>query len=420
MIQSAQFCEELYRLAEAHNGENVKIELNGVPIILIQRYEDADYVLRLHATNYRKNMAWFRQILGASRFSEDGEAWEIRRDLTQYHFTKFDREHAFMLSREYAEQALGKLVADSAAGRDVLDDTILREMTAGVLVHNFFNAPLEKLQIDLAAMTSLMEYGSEYSFVPEGRTNDLYRQRLSSLPPIRRRVMNSLKIFRSDEMPPSPLLDSLRDADRNLGIILEHELMSFLAAGTETSAATMTWICHLLAQNSEQQEKLREVSTEFWNSSDVSWSSLSKIKPLLNFVSEALRLYPTTPIVARMAVEPDKIGDFDIASNQNILLSFIGIQHDRRFRDNPWKVQETDTEVFTTGSGQNTAFSLGGRVCGGKSFAILELITFLSVFVSRGVFESTSDEAPRFFWKSQLLREGGQRVRVSYSHKCPA
>lgn len=414
MKQSAAFCEELYNLAKTRNGENIKIELNGVSVLVIQRYEDADYILRTHAKNYRKNMGWFRQVMGYSRFSEEGDAWRIRRDLSQAYFSKFDRENSFQLSAQYAENAMSSLITASCNGSLTLDETVLREMTAGVLVHNFFDVPIAELNIDLSALTELMEYGSEYSFVPEGRTNDMYRKRLATLPEIRRRVLDSLKVFRSEQMPASPLLNSLLEADKNLGVILEHELIGFLAAGTEASAATVSWMCHLLATHPDKQTSLRKDAMAFWLGNDHSWKALSTVKSLAYFVSEALRLYPTTPIIARLAENSDKIGNFDIDKDQNILISFIGIQHDQRFRNDPWKIQEEEADILAIGSGINTAFSIGTRVCGGKHFALLELITFLSVFLREGSLEMTSDEEPNFYWKTQLLRDGGQRVRVRH------
>jgi cytochrome P450 len=52
------------------------------------------------------------------------------------------------------------------------------------------------------------------------------------------------------------------------------------------------------------------------------------------------------------------------------------------------------------------------EACGGKQFALVELMAVLSVFLANARFEPTSDAPVRFFWKSQMLREGGQRVRV--------
>jgi cytochrome P450 len=137
---------------------------------------------------------------------------------------------------------------------------------------------------------------------------------------------------------------------------------------------------------------------------------LSGIEPLSAFISEALRLYPSTPIVARFAVDADSVDGDAIEAGLNVMVSFIGVQHDRRFRADPWAVAlET---AHAPAAGASTAFGHGPRSCEGKHFALFELMIFLSIFLARARFELTSDEPPTFRWKSQMLREGGQPLRL--------
>lgn len=414
MNQSSSICAYLYDLAKSRNGENVTVQLNDVDVFIVQRLEEADRVLRLNAANYRKNMAWFKQTLGASRFSEDGRAWEIRRALTQSYFNKFDREQTFKLATHYALTALEDLIPDSCTSGHMNDNT-LRAMTASVLVDNFFGVELDKTGIDLGLLAQLMEYGSEYSFVPPGKTFHLYKQTLVLLPELRRRVLAQLGYFRSIDMPRSDLLDDLVAADtrKEDRVRLEQELMTFMAAGAETSAATMGWVGYLLALHPDMQERLREIAQAFWRKDTPSWRQLSKLQPLAAFISEALRLYPPTPIVARFAIESDQLGETAIDAGQNVLISFIGIQHDERYRNAPWSLN-IDHEINSKVAGDTIAFGFGPRICGGKNFALVELITFLSVFLNRARFTLTSDAPPVFHWKSQMLREGGQPVRVEW------
>lgn len=412
MSLSSDICGYLYKIARERNGENVTCNFNGVDVLIVQRLEEADHILRLNSENYRKNMAWFRQALGASRFSEDGHAWEIRRQLTQTYFNRFDRQNAFVLSSQYAHSAIDELIV-GGRNASTIDDGVLRNMTASVLIDNFFGVKLNATGIDLSVLAELMAVGSDYSFVPEGKTNTLYRDKLALLPDLRRHILQQLIYFRSDSMPRTLLLEGLLQANRRVKdkVVLEHELMTFIAAGAETSAATMGWACYLLALYPEIQEHLRGLAINFWKDSTNDWKRLSTFKPFAQFISEALRLYPPTPIVARYAKGNDQLGSASIHAGQNIMISFIGIQHDERFRAKPWSLNINEDAPQRT-SGEAMAFSIGPRICGGKQFALLELITFLSVFVSRAHFELTSNDPPEFFWKSQMLRRGGQPVRV--------
>ena len=413
MSLSSTICEQLYQLAREKNGENITTSLNGVDVLIIQRHEEADHILRLKAANYRKNMAWFRLVFGPSRFSEDGHSWAIRRDLTQSYFSRFDRERTFNLAQNYANEAINSLIKHDKTQTHI-DDGVLRSLTAKVLVENFFDIRLDDTDIDLSVLAEFMEAGSDYSFVPQGKTTDLYRDRLLQLPELRRNVLKQLGFFRRSDLKQSPLLQDLLAADNRQTdrVVLEHEMMTFMAAGAETSAATMSWACYLLALNPDMQEQLRELALAFWEGEEQSWKALSSLAPLARFISETLRLFPPTPIVARYAIEDDRINDTVIPAGQNVMVSFIGIQHDKRLRTDPWQIDLAGTRAHIS-DGNTMAFSIGPRVCGGKHFALLELITFLSVFLTKAKFELTSDEPPAYLWKSQMLRLGGQPVRVS-------
>ena len=413
MSLSSTICEQLYQLSHDKNGENVITNFNGVDVLIIQRHEEADHILRLNAANYRKNMAWFRLVFGPSRFSEDDHPWAIRRERTQSYFSRFDRERTFQLAQSYALEAVDTLIKQSEKST-YIDDGTMRAMTAKVLVENFFDIRLDDTDIDLNILAEFMEAGSDYSFVPQGKTTDLYRDRLMQLPELRRNVLHQLGFFRRPDVIQSSLLKDLLAADQRQTdrVVLEHEMMTFMAAGAETSAATMGWACYLLALYPTMQEELREIAQQFWNADEQSWKALSSLAPLARFISETLRLYPPTPIVARYAIADDHINATPIPAGQNVMVSFIGIQHDKRLRTDPWKIDLTGDRAHIS-DGNTMAFSIGPRVCGGKHFALLELITFLSVFLTKARFELTSDEPPAYLWKSQMLRLGGQPVRVS-------
>lgn len=417
---SSDICNYLYTLAREQNGRNVWLDLNGVSVLLIQNLEDATHVLSQNHHNYHKNMAWFRQALGASRFSENESAWKLRSELTQPYFAHFDRNRACDLACKYANQTLAQLAQAGASGL-TLSDTALREMSTRLLIEYFFNVSLEQTGINIDNLARLMEYGSEYAFVPAGKTGAMYRERLAQLPELRRQILQDFAPFRQGKIPSNPILDGMLAADQRGDIVLEQELLTLFAAGAETSAATVGWACYLLAKYPDIQARLHRESAAYAHSTD--WQQLSELAGISALISETLRLYPPTPIIARLAIEADVIGNEKIPAGQNVLISFIGIQHDERLHPDPWDIHMGDVRhppSVRKGSGTNTAFSLGPRVCGGKHFALVELTGFLHTFITRGLFTLTSDAPPVFFWKSQMLRHGGHPVKVTLREDVPA
>ncbi len=418
MSSSDDLCNVLYKLAEDRNGENVETVINGVRILIVQRLDDADYILRRNADNYVKNMAWFRQALGPSRITEEGEAWRYRMKLSQTHLAKFDRQKAFELSCAHARNTVRRLIRDSAAGATVLSDVEFRSMTAGVFLESFFDRDLEETSIDLARLAELMEAGSAYSFVPAGQTTSFHKDILRRLPGLRREILNDLRSFREEKPADGSLMELFLHADRSdeHDFLFEHEMVMLLAAGTETSAATMGWACYLLAKHPDLQERLHRCATDFWQSEKADWERLNEIQELANFISETLRLYPPTPVILKLAIAPDRIGDFSVTAGETILISFVGIQLDKNLRPDPWSLDLGNASANGPAAGRTTSFSIGPRVCGGKHFALVETVTFLSVFLREARFELISDTPPRFHWKSQMLRKGGHPVRVLPRH----
>jgi cytochrome P450 len=417
MYQYADICNRLYELAQTRNAENVMLDLNDVPVLLIQRFEEADQVLRTNFDNYQKNMQWFRQTLGRSRFSEDGAQWVMRRNLTQPYFNSFDRQRVFEITVPYARKILGQLIARSAEGAATIEDLTLRRLTASVAIENFLDIKLEDTSIDLSLLTKLVELVSEYSFIPAGQAKAFYQEHLARLLDLRREILASLRIFRNGDVPETPMLAGMRAADRDpaTGFVLEHEMLTFLASGTETSATTIGWMCHVLATHPSLQDELRGIALDFWKSGQPDWEHLSPLEPLAHLISETIRLYPPTPILSRLAVGSDRLGGHEIEAGQSVMISLAGISHDRRLRENPWEY-DAGKGAGSWAAGRKTAFSFGPRICGGKQFALAELMTVATVFLAHARFEPTSDEPVRFFWKSQLQREGGHRVRVVPIH----
>lgn len=415
MIQTGlDLCNHLHELARSHNGQNVWVRFSDVPIFLIQRFEDADYVLRLNHKNYLKNMVWFRQAIGRSRFSEDGQEWEVRRDLTQPFFVRFDRQATFALACKYARKVLPELVRASQAGQTTMDDDTLRRMAISVLIENFFGITLEQANVDITNLGHLMEYSADMALVPPGQSSQASKELQHKLTELRQQTLKDLAPFRQGKIPSSPLLDALLQADRDGKVVLEHELLTLFSAGAETTAATVGWLCYLLARYPQKQEELYQICAPYTDTAD--WQSISKLELIGAWISEALRLFPSSPILDRLAVQDDVIGGEPVKAGQNIMISLIGVQHDERLHPSAWELHLGDDKrpaQNRKNSGVNTAFSLGPRVCGGKNFALVELAGFLHTLVTHARFTLTSETPPRFAWKALMLREGGQPVHVA-------
>ena len=409
-------CHLLYSLAREKNGKNVWLELNGVWTLIVQNAHDADYILRRNHANYEKNMVWFRLALGVSRFFENGDAWKKHRSLTQPFLNNTDDVNIVKLSILHGEQTLQ---AFSQADSLTLDDKMFREMAMAVLIENFFPVSFREMAFDTDPIAQLMACSSEFSFIPAGESGTNNRRKLVQLRALRRHVHDSLAIFRH-EFGNTPILAQIIRAEQepDSQVLLEDELMTFLAAGSESTAAAMSWICYLLARYPDEQEKLyREICGA---PEPTCWQDLSRMQRMLSFISEAMRLYPPIPAIIRQSLKADLIGADAVGAKENILISFIGILHDERHYPCPWEMnlsEHAGSPLEDKNSAVHTAFSKGPRLCGGKRFALIEIAGFVYTFLKHASFSLTSDFPPQFHWRSQMLRQGGQPVKVTLRTK---
>ncbi|RHZ62720.1 hypothetical protein CDV55_106203 [Aspergillus turcosus] len=184
---------------------------------------------------------------------------------------------------------------------------------------------------------------------------------------------------------------------------LVDQMLTFLAAGHETTASALTWACYLLTLNPDVQERLRAEIREHIPSGDhpITWSDLESM-PLLNGVcQEVLRLYPTVPITIREAVRDTTIAGKHVPKRTRIIICPYAINRSPEFwGDNgeefvPERWIDTDKNgqpVVNHNGGASTNFAQitflhGQRSCIGKDFARAELRCAVAGVVGRFKFE---------------------------------
>lgn len=181
---------------------------------------------------------------------------------------------------------------------------------------------------------------------------------------------------------------------------LVDQLMTFLAAGHETTATAMTWAVYMLSRNPEIQSRLREEVRERLPSvdSDVDINSLDIDRmPYLNAVcSEVLRYYSPVPLTLRQAAYDTTILGHAVRRGTRIMLvpwatnfdhSLWGPDADS-FNPDRW-MPKHDGDKKSAASGGATSnyafltFLHGPRSCIGSSFAKAEFACLLAAWIGR-------------------------------------
>merc|ERR1712062_848938 len=178
----------------------------------------------------------------------------------------------------------------------------------------------------------------------------------------------------------------LTDAD------IQEEVDTFMFEGHDTTACAISWSLYLLGKNPEAMKKVFDEQMEVFDGDlecDVTQEHLSKMKYLDCCIKEALRLYPSVPIIARK-VQKDTIIDGQLLEAGSGATVFVHLLH-----RNPlyWEAPEVFMpERFLHKSNRHAyayiPFSAGPRNCIGQKFAQMEEKTILSHLLRRLHFES--------------------------------
>lgn len=178
------------------------------------------------------------------------------------------------------------------------------------------------------------------------------------------------------------LLMSAKDPENGRGIAevdVRANIVTFINAGHETTANALTWTLYLLSQSPEWRERAEADADQAFDGDGT--VATEKCEILRAVFEEALRLYPPAAMLARQAVEDDKLGDVRIPAGTVVTISPYVLHRRRGLWDHP---DAFDPSRFL---GQQRdridrfayiPFGAGPRVCIGMAFAIQEGIILLA------------------------------------------
>ncbi|TWU77868.1 hypothetical protein ED733_004054 [Metarhizium rileyi] len=190
---------------------------------------------------------------------------------------------------------------------------------------------------------------------------------------------------------------------------LVDQLMTFLAAGHDTTASSLTWATYLLSCYPHVQTRLRQEVRERLPRIDedkgITSTDIDKM-PYLNAVcNEVLRLFSPVPRTSREAVEDTTVQGFPIHKGTVVLLSPWATNADQNlwggdaleFKPERWLVEDAaDLKIAGSGGASSVyaflTFLHGPRSCIGASFARSEFACLLAAWVGRFEFDLVNTE----------------------------
>ncbi|KFA69086.1 hypothetical protein S40285_08235 [Stachybotrys chlorohalonatus IBT 40285] len=245
-------------------------------------------------------------------------------------------------------------------------------------------------------------------FIP-WRMNGVFRRLTTSLSSICMNMIQDKRaaIFKNHDSH-FDILSLLIKSGNFSDIELKDQLLTFLAAGHETTSSVLTWACYLLAKHSKWQERLRQEIADCLPMNEpvdqrVDLAAALEHLPALNgIMNETLRLYPTVPLTMREAICDTSLAGHPIPKGTHIAISTWLINRSTEtwgpdageFRPERW-ITQAGKPNQTGGTSSNydfVTFLHGPRSCIGQGFARAEMRCLLAALVRSFSWELAMDE----------------------------
>jgi cytochrome P450 len=200
---------------------------------------------------------------------------------------------------------------------------------------------------------------------------------------------------------------------------LVDQMMTFLAAGHETTATAMIWATYMLCLNPDMQTRLRKEIREklpsLEENATISSQDIDHM-PYLNAVcNEVLRYYPPVPITLRNAAQDTTLVGQFVPRGTRIMLVPWAINKDEatwgpdagKFNPDRWLPSENNPQSANGGAQSNYSFLTflhGPRSCIGQKFAQAEFACLLAAWIGR--FEFSLEKEEEYDEKNVLIKGG--------------
>jgi cytochrome P450 len=164
-------------------------------------------------------------------------------------------------------------------------------------------------------------------------------------------------------------------------------LLTFIAAGHETTALGLAWTFDLLSRHPEHAERaLAEIET-VTGGRPLEPGHIGQLAYTRQVFQEAMRLYPPAPIIARVTTKPFTLAGRAVPVGSMIYVPIYALHRHIALWERP---EEFDPDRFAPEPSKARhryaymPFGGGPRVCIGSSFAMLEGVAILATLL-RGV-----------------------------------
>ncbi len=369
-------------------GDVVQLYIGKRPVYFLTNARLAHQVLVSQARSYGKGMVWeaVHPLSGNGLLASGRELHRRQRRLIQPLFQqKMIASYAQIMTAE--SQALAE---SWRPGQQIIVQKVMIQLTLTTIVRSMFSGSLpDEVVREIIRSLPIFTYGMVARTVLPAwlcKASGFDRRFLGAASRLRAAVDHLVRTDKSaDGADLLSHLRAARDPDTGEAMgddLIRDELVSIMMAGTETTAATLTWAFHELGQHPEVEQKLRAELQEVLGGKPATYEDLEKLTYTRAVVNEVLRRYSLL-MLFRRAEEPVVIDGIALPEGADIMFSQIDLHRDGneftdpdRFNPERWLVDREHLPSRTA----FIPFGEGNRRCIGESYAqAMAAITLTSI-----------------------------------------
>lgn len=389
------------------HGDLVRIDFGTMPTYVVTSAELVHEVTVRQARSFEKGRFFdrLRPLAGNGLANANGEVHRAHRRLIQPMFSK-DRIAAYSeIMRSHAHE-----LADSWQPGQVIDlQHAMAKYSIDTLTSTLFSTDIglpavEAIRVNLPVVMKnlLVRAGSPKVLdrlpIRANRDFDVASKALRVV--IDEVVANARRSGDTDRGDLLSMLLAAQDADngRTLSDVeVRDELSTILYAGVETTAATLAWAFHEVANNPEVEKQLLSEIREVVGDRPVTIADVPRLEGIRRMLDETIRLHGVT-FLMRRTTEPVVLGDTEFPAGTEVGFSLYAIHRDPAvyvnadtFDPDRWLPERRDAiprEAFVP-------FGAGNRKCIGDQFAWTEATIAIATLLARWQFTPKPGHRPK-------------------------
>ena len=189
---------------------------------------------------------------------------------------------------------------------------------------------------------------------------------------------------------------------------LRDNLLTFIVAGHETTALTLSWALYLMGFDQAVQQKARAEAQTVLQVRAETGADVENLPYIRQIIDENLRLYPPAGVISRTAQRNDTLCGREVRPGDTVMVPIYALGRHQQLWDQP---DVFDPDRFKDRKAIDRyaylPFGDGPRICIGASFAQQEAVIILATLLSRFRFTPVAGKSPEPVMILTLRPEGG-------------